>query len=311
STDADALVDSGEVEEFISKIKFTKHRECDTWTVESECVACLVEKYQEKAIDALRRRELKKSEPADVMVLAGIFAPFNATPLMVQVFGALRLKEIKRSFAVDLDPDMPEFHDSVVIRAIRLRMNDQVDQALDALCAVTDRKLRNLLEQFLINLPKVEDPPSAEDTLVNNFVSPILRAFLQRTEDNIVAHFPNTESSTQKKQGVPPDRPDFKLCIGKREIAFGEITGHQQKADKSKNGYDLWRLARFGKSVLDEGASMVPLVQIIYEQGTIYRLVVRIRGIMVLAKVGVFTVPMHMNAIGAFQASMPVLEWLR
>jgi hypothetical protein len=122
---------------------------------------------------------------------------------------------------------------------------------------------------------------------------------------------PNTDSITQKKQGVSPDRPDFKLCIGKRKIAFGEITGHQQKTDKNKNGIDLWRLARFEKSVLDEGAPMVPLVQIIYEQGTVYRLVVRTRGIMVLAEVGVFTVLMHMNAIGAFQASMQVLEWCR
>ncbi|KAI9240547.1 MAG: hypothetical protein BYD32DRAFT_151745 [Podila humilis] len=245
------------------------------------------------------------------MVLAGIFAPFNATPLMTQVFGASRLKEIKQLLVIDLNLDMPEFHDSSVIGAIRLRMKDRVDQALDALCVMTDRKLHNLFEQFLLNLPKIEDPPSAEETLVNNFISPILRAFLQRTEDNIVAHFPNTDSSTQKKQGVSPDLPDFKLCIGKREIAFGEITGHQQKADKSKNGIDLWRLARFGKSVLDEGAPKVPLVQIIYEQGTVYRLVVRTRGIMVLAEVGVFTIPMHMNAIGSFQASMQVLEWFR
>ncbi|KAG0013418.1 hypothetical protein BGZ81_001037 [Podila clonocystis] len=107
---------------------------------------------------------------------------------MTQVFGASRLKEINRLLVVDLNLDMPEFHDSSVIGAIRLRMKDQVDQALDALCVMTDRKLRNLFEQFLLNLPKIEDPPSAEETLVNNFISPILRAFLQRTEDNIVAH---------------------------------------------------------------------------------------------------------------------------
>lgn len=56
-------------------------------------------------------------------VLAGIFAPFNATPLMTQVLGALRLKEIKRLLVVDLDLDMPEFHDSSVIRAIRVGLN--------------------------------------------------------------------------------------------------------------------------------------------------------------------------------------------
>jgi len=41
------------------------------------------------------------------------------------------------------------------------------------------------------------------------------------------------------------------------------------------------------------------------------RLFVRTRGAMVLAKVGVFTVPMHLNGVGVFQASMPVLIWLK
>ncbi|KAF9346829.1 hypothetical protein BGX34_003588 [Mortierella sp. NVP85] len=274
TTDADALFDSDEVEEFISRIM---------WTVDNKCVWCLVEVYQEKVIDALRRRELRKSEPANDSC-----RNLNATPLMKKVFGLSRLKQIRRSFVVDLNLDMPEFHDQAVMKAIRLTTDDHLDQALDALGVVTDRgKLRGVCSQLretswsllqssgdftkfaqeaaLMNLPEVEDPP---------------------TQTRI--------------------RPDFK-----REIAFGVITGHQQKADNNKNGMDLWRLTRFGKSVLDEGSPMVPLVQVIYEQGTIYKLVVRIRGIMVLAKVGVFTVPMHRNAIGAFQASMPTLEWFR
>ena len=41
---------------------------------------------------------------------------------MTQVFGASRLKEIKRLLVVDLNLDMPEFHDSSVIGAIRVRL---------------------------------------------------------------------------------------------------------------------------------------------------------------------------------------------
>lgn len=129
----------------------------------------------------------------------------------------------------------------------------------------------------------------------------------------ILLHFtfvsPNTESTTQRKQGLKADRPDFKVLIGDKEASFGEVTGRSQRADKAKNGWDLWRLVRFGKSVLDEGAPMVPLIQVIYDEGIIYRHFVRIRGVMVLAEVGVFTVPMHLNNVGALQASLPVLNW--
>ncbi|KAF8923171.1 hypothetical protein BGZ58_003282 [Dissophora ornata] len=54
---------------------------------------------------------------------------------------------------------------------------------------------------------------------------------------------------------------------------------------------------------------MVPLIQIIYDEGTIYRHFVRIRGVMVLAEVGVFAVLMHLNNVGSLQASLPVLCW--
>ena len=137
----------------------------------------------------------------------------------------------------------------------------------------------------------------------------VLMAFANHCTVSCTSVSPNTESTTQKKQGLKADRPDFKVLIGNREASFGEVTGRSQRADKAKNGWDLWRLARFGKSVLDEGAPMVPLIQIIYDEGTVYRHFVQTRGIMVLAEVGVFTVPMHLNNVGSLQASLPVLNW--
>lgn len=189
-----------------------------------------------------------------------------------------------------------------------------------------------------MNLPRKEMEIQSEETLVVNNIAPILKAFVNHVDGNshtfvsyyvfmglctfspswrlltiILLHFtfvsPNTESTTQKKQGLRADRPDFKVLIGDKEASFGEVTGRSQRADKAKNGWDLWRLVRFGKSVLDEGAPMVPLIQVIYDEGTIYRHFVRIRGVMVLAEVGVFTVPMHLNNVGALQASLPVLNW--
>ncbi|KAG0006485.1 hypothetical protein BGZ80_005269, partial [Entomortierella chlamydospora] len=62
---------------------------------------------------------------------------------------------------------------------------------------------------------------------------------------------------------------------------------------------------------MDEGAPMVPLIQIVYKTATVYRMFVRTRGVMVLAEVGIFTVPMHLSAVADFQASIQVLEWFK
>jgi hypothetical protein len=120
---------------------------------------------------------------------------------------------------------------------------------------------------------------------------------------------PNTNSNTQKKQGNKPDRPDFKVTIGEKEVSFGEVTGPTQMNDKEKNGWDLYRLSRFGTAVLNEGAPVVPLIQVLADVGTVYRHFVKARGIMVLAEVGVFSVPTATIHMGALLASLPTLFW--
>ncbi|KAG0288675.1 hypothetical protein BGZ96_007568 [Linnemannia gamsii] len=121
--------------------------------------------------------------------------------------------------------------------------------------------------------------------------------------------FPNTESTTQKKQGLVADRVDFVLRLRDKEISFCEVTGYSQKNDEAKDGVDLWRLVRFGNSVLHEGSLMVHLLQVVYDDAMLYRLFPYIRGVMVLAEDGAFTIPTHVRAIGALQASLPVLVW--
>ncbi|KAF9555984.1 hypothetical protein EC968_008551 [Mortierella alpina] len=299
-----------DVEELINMIKRIDHNSCCEWTVsDNKCIPCLAARYQQEAIAALRRKELKKSQPADYMILIGVFAPFNRTPLMTSVFGSHNLESIKQ--ALELNLDMPDGNDVAVLSAVRLKMNRKEERALDELSSVKNRKLRNMYEHLIIHLPRREDPPDAEETLVTNFISPILRAFVQNTDAGLVTHFPNTDSKVQKQEGVVPDRPDFKLTVNGVEASYGEVTGYQQRADKGKNGFDLWRLARYGKFILDRGVHLVPLLQIIYDQGVVYRMMVPARGVMVLAEVGLFTIPLYLNAIGNFQASLPVLEWYK
>ncbi|KAF9582769.1 hypothetical protein BGW38_010789, partial [Lunasporangiospora selenospora] len=301
-------VDDDEVDGLINSITSISHRECNSWVVDGDqCVGCLIDRYQKDVIQRLRRRELKKTEPADTMILGGTFAPWHPTERMVKIFSHRRLKMIQESLRKDLDK--LDINDSCIQQAIRYKMNGDTQLAVQELGTLQDYRLRMLFEQLITNLPRKELEVQAEETLVASNIAPILRTFVNHVDDDIHTHFPSTESSTQKRQGLKADKPDFKVMIGDREVSFGEVTGRCQRSDKAKNGWDLWRLVRFGKSVLDEGAQMVPLVQIIYDEGTLYRHFVQIRGIMVLAEVGVFTVPTHLNSIGSFQASLPVLYW--
>ncbi|KAG0351756.1 hypothetical protein BGZ54_003112 [Gamsiella multidivaricata] len=181
--------------------------------------------------------------------------------------------KIQASLKKDLDKI--DINDSCIQNAIRYKMNDDPSMAVQELGALQDYRLRMPFEQLIMNLPRKELEEQSEETLVANIVAPILSTFLNHVDDDIHTHL---------KQGFKADKPDFKVMIGNKETSFGEVTGHCQRGDKAKNDWDLWRLVRFGKSVLDEGAPMVSLVQIIYDEGTLYQHFVRIRGIMVLAE---------------------------
>ncbi|KAF9079660.1 hypothetical protein BGX27_006138, partial [Mortierella sp. AM989] len=102
-----------------------------------------------------------------------------------------------------------------------------------------------------------------------------------------------TRNKNSKKKGVKADRPDYKVVIADRESSFGEFTGPAQQNSKAKIGWDLYRLSRFGQCVLDEGTPMVPLIQVISGQGTMYRHIVKTRGIMVLVDSDSHREPVH------------------
>ncbi|KAF8927981.1 hypothetical protein BGZ47_001878 [Haplosporangium gracile] len=304
---ADDSVDTDEMNELIANITSVSHTECDTWVVDGDYISCLIDQYQKDVVDTLRRRELKKTDPADTMISAGTFSPWHPTDRMVKVFTHRRLRKIQESPRKDLDSI--DIDDRCIQNAIRHKMNNNATMAIQELGTLQDCRLRMLFEHLIMNLPRKGMEMQSEETLVVSNIAPILKTFVNHVDDDIYTHFPNTESTIQKKQGLKADRPDFKILIGDREAPFGEVTGRSQRADKAKNGWDLWRLVRFRKSVLDEGAPMVPLIHIIYDEGTIYRHFVKIRGVMVLAEVGVFTVPMHLNSLSSLQASLPVLNW--
>ncbi|KAI1316995.1 hypothetical protein EDD11_009154 [Mortierella claussenii] len=265
---SDDSLDLEEIDELVAAITSIKHKECNKWVLDDRCVACMVDDYREAAVEALRARELRKSEPADIMILAGTFAPWSPTARMTKVFTKQCLKKLRDSLTKKVDAI--DIEDASILRSIRHRTNGDIEEAVEALDDVKDKKLRRLFQQI-----------------------------------------PNTDSHTQKKQGNKPDRPDFKVMIGEKEVAFGEVTGPVQRNDRRKNGWDLYRLSRFGTAVLNEGAPVVPLVQVIADVGTVYRHFVKARGIMVLAEVGVFSAPTATIHLGALLASLPSLFWFR
>lgn len=111
----------------------------------------------------------------------------------------------------------------------------------------------------------------------------------------------------QKQQKLKPNRPDILIKVREKEVLFGEITGPSQETAELKNKWDLYRLARFGKSFLDNGHSSAPLLQIIYTQGTYLELTAQLRGMYLLQEVGVFTIPTTISMIPTLLADLPVL----
>ncbi|KAI8353974.1 hypothetical protein B0O80DRAFT_451906 [Mortierella sp. GBAus27b] len=243
------------------------------------------------------------------MILAATFSPFNETELMGQIFEKGRLRRIRSSLVTKLDPI--DLDDKTIQNAIRLKMNNDQDAAEDMLDSLEDRSLRSLFRDLIHNVPRKEVPTSSEFDLISNYIAPILRSCLHKPDEDVRTTFPNTESLTQKNQGLSADKPDFVLMVGDKEMSFGEVTGYRQRTDHAKSGVDLWRLVRFGSSVIHEGAPMVPLLQVIYDDATLYRLFPHLRGVLVLAEVGAISFPTHARSIGSLQVSFPVLQWYK
>ncbi|KAF9992030.1 hypothetical protein BGZ79_003615 [Entomortierella chlamydospora] len=286
SAHSDDSLDLDETDELVAMITSVRHKDCN-----------------------LVRSLL--FEVHNSVMLAGTFAPWHPTPMMEKVFSKNILKKIRDSLSKKLEPIDDQDADMSILLSIRHRANNKIKEAVEALNGVKDLKLRLLFQQIVEELSAGEQGEMSEETLIANHVSPILRAFTHDPELKIFAHFPNTNSRAQTQQGVKPDRPDFKVVAGNKEVAFGEVTGPSQRNDRNKNGWDLYRLARFGTAVLNQGTEVVPLVQVVAGSGTIYRHIVKDRGVMVLAEVGVFSVPTTTIHMGALLASLPALNWLR
>ncbi|KAG0205894.1 hypothetical protein BGX31_002869, partial [Mortierella sp. GBA43] len=179
----DEVLSGAEIEELISSVSAVKHDLCDEWQVDDKCVLCDIVRYQEAATLKLRAHQVKRSEPADVMILAATFSPFNETELMGQIFEKGRLRRIRSSLVTKLDPI--DLDDKTIQNAIRLKMNNDQDAAEDMLDSLEDRSLRSLFRDLIHNVPRKEVPTSSEFDLISNYIAPILRSCLHKPDEDV------------------------------------------------------------------------------------------------------------------------------
>ncbi|KAG0258028.1 hypothetical protein DFQ27_004827, partial [Actinomortierella ambigua] len=172
------------------------------------------------------------------------------------------------------------------MNATCLRMNDQRDEAFEALESIKDRKKRVMFATLIEHLPLDKESRVAEETFVAT---------------------PNTECTTQKDQGMRPDRPDIVAKISGRELLIGEVTGPSQKSYSAKNAWDLYRLARFGKSLLGDNP-FAPLVQIVHTKGVYMRLTIKARGMFLLERVGTFVIPTSVDMLPSLLGTIQTLN---
>ncbi|KAG0239381.1 hypothetical protein BGX31_002840 [Mortierella sp. GBA43] len=286
--DQSAIVDNQDRDDLLASVVHSSHTVC--------------EEYQKMSIEALFAKEIKKVDVADAIATFGVFAPYAPTDRMRSVFGEHRLEKVAPVIRLKVE----EEYDLCVLKAIRLRMNDQRDEAFEALEGIKDRKIRVMFATLIEHLPLDKESRIAEETFVATYIAPILLGTL-RANEKVSIHFPNTACVTQKDQGMRPDRPDIIAKMGGRELLFGEVTGPCQETYHAKNAWDLYRLARFGKSLLGDNP-FAPLVQIVHTNGVYMRLTIKDRGMFLLERVGAFVIPTSVGMLPSLLGTIQSLS---
>ncbi|KAF8923172.1 hypothetical protein BGZ58_003283, partial [Dissophora ornata] len=205
------------------------------------CLACLFKSFQRLCAAAFHQNELRITDVADVVALLGVLAPFKATERMKSVFQEKTLVDLRRSDEEWHDVGLDESLATSAVRHCMHGQKGRVGQFLRPLvyclidflvwniypwkksktfrkCAsmsstsvqswrplsipsvsLTDQhKMNNnpamaIQELGIMNLPRKEMETQSEETLVVNSIAPILKTFVNH---------PNTESTTQKNQGL-------------------------------------------------------------------------------------------------------------
>ncbi|KAF9356970.1 hypothetical protein BGX26_004437 [Mortierella sp. AD094] len=122
----------------------------------------------------------------------------------------------------------------------------------------------------------------------------------------VVCLFPNANAAIHREQGIPPDRADISVKGRGFELCFGKIVGPSRKK-MTKIKWDLYRLTRFGRAMLDAGNPFAPLLHIAHRNEQYLRLIDKARGVFLLEKIGQSTIPTQTNEAAALAAIISTL----
>ncbi|KAF9413942.1 hypothetical protein BGZ76_004963, partial [Entomortierella beljakovae] len=216
--------------------------------------------------------------------------------LMMKCFGEDMLKQIINPTVLEL----VSIDFNAIMMGLQHAQNGNLQEAFRAIDPV-DFKLQTMLRTLMDYMSLEVDKSISEMTFTVNHIAPVLHGCLKFDP-------PQTQIvSFRKKQGIKPDRPDVSIKVQGHEVLFGEVTGPHQQSCESKNKWDLFRLIRFGKSFLDDGNPVAPIIQFIYSKGKYMRLKEKTRGMYLLEEVGAFTIPTTIATISSLVMSLPVL----
>ncbi|KAF8957998.1 hypothetical protein BGZ46_002062, partial [Entomortierella lignicola] len=291
-------IDDQELNELLRNIEESGHDICE-WFIDDECVVCQFQKYQKNSIEGMIARDIIKTDIADAMASFGVFVPHLPTKRMISIFGRSTLEKAAEAIVLETDDQ----NDIYVMKAVRHRLNNKRDEACGVLKDIKDRKLRIIRIE---HLPLEKEKGTSEDAFVARFVTPVLLGTL-RAEDKVVIDFPNKDSTTQRLQSMKPNRPDIVARAFGQELLFGKVTGPCQENFKAKNAWDLYRIARYGKSLLDLRYPMAPLIQVVHNGGCYMRMTVKARGKFLLQRVGSFVIPTSIEMIPSLLGTLQTL----
>ncbi|KAI8595689.1 hypothetical protein EDD21DRAFT_448426 [Dissophora ornata] len=205
-----------------------------------------------------------------------------------------------------------------VMQSVNKNANHHLEKFDDSISAVkpvrnehqTNQEVERNRQAAEAALPQCCQYESALACFVLGGVGPVLNGLFKH-DLKIIMHYPNTECVIQKSQGLEANRADIVAQIRDHEVMFGEVTGPAQIGNRAKNHWDLYRLARFGKSFLQAGNKLAPLVQLLHAEGTYYTMSDKVRGVFLLEKVGSFYVPTSIPEVAQFLVTLPALYALK
>ncbi|KAK3805303.1 MAG: hypothetical protein J3Q66DRAFT_423043 [Benniella sp.] len=281
-----------------------------TWVFDDNCVICKFKEYQRGCIQALKENALTFAEVADLLAVIGVYVPQRRTARMVDVFTDTMLDLIVEE--IEVKNRLPESslsatEDHAVMEAVRARQRDQGANILTHLMAMAPDRM-TLFDNLIKGLPVIAKTAATESSFTVDCVNTAMKGLFLDKKKHFNLEFSDTSPELEKRLGRRSLHPDFVVHVRDKTVLFGETAGPTGASSTAKVGWDLYKLAHFGKQLVDTGEVIALLLQVIYNEGTYMRLTTPASGMYLLSSVGILAIPLEIADVPDFAATIPVAE---